>query len=58
MKEVRSFKVEDSTQIKDKATFLASNATKDSVTLYVAQQQQYDEHHDCHTQERDGELRL
>jgi len=58
VKEVRSFKVEYSTQIKDKATFLASNATKDSVTLYVAQQQQYDEHHDSHTQERDGELRL
>jgi len=38
VKEVRSFKVEDSTQIKDKATFLASNATKDSLTLYLAQQ--------------------
>ena len=38
MKEVRSFKVEDSTQIKDKATFFASNATKDSLTLYLAQQ--------------------
>jgi len=38
VKEVRSFKVEDSTQIKDKATFLASNATKDCLTLYLAQQ--------------------
>ena len=38
MKEVKSFKVEDSTQIKDKATVLASNATKDSLTLYLAQQ--------------------
>jgi len=38
VKEVRSFKVEDSTQIKDTATFLASNATKDSLALYLAQQ--------------------
>jgi len=35
---IRSYNVEDSTQIRDKSTFLASNATKDSLTLYLAQQ--------------------
>ncbi|KAG0711912.1 hypothetical protein GWK47_019569 [Chionoecetes opilio] len=38
LKEIRSYKVEDSTQIRDKSTFLASNATKDSLTLYLAHQ--------------------
>ena len=38
LKEIRSFKVEDSTQIKDKTMFLASNITKDSLTIYLAQQ--------------------
>lgn len=32
------YKVEDSTQIRDKSTFLASNTTKDSLTVYLAQQ--------------------
>ena len=38
VKEIRSYNVEDSTRITDKSTFLASNATKDSLTLYLAQQ--------------------
>ena len=38
LKETRSYKVEDSTQIRDKFMFLASNTTKDSLTLYLAQQ--------------------
>ena len=38
MKEIRSYNVEDSTQIWDKSTILASNATKNSLTLYLAQQ--------------------
>ena len=38
MEEIRSYNVEDSTQIRDKSTFLASSATKDSLTLYLAQQ--------------------
>lgn len=38
VKDIRSYKVEDSTPIRDKAMFLASNATKDSLTLYLAQQ--------------------
>lgn len=37
VKEVRSFKVEDSTQIKHKANVLASRVTKDSIALYLAQ---------------------
>lgn len=36
--EIRSYKVDDSTQIRDESMFLASNATKDSLTLYLAQQ--------------------
>ena len=34
---IRSYIVEESTCIKDKGTFLASNDTKDSLTLYLAQ---------------------
>jgi hypothetical protein len=37
-KRTRSYIVEDSTSITDKVTFLASNDTKDSLTLYLAQQ--------------------
>ena len=33
---IRSYIVEESTCIKDKGTFLASNDTKDSLTLYLA----------------------
>ena len=36
-KRIRSCIVEESTCIKDKGTFLASNDTKDSLTLYLAQ---------------------
>jgi hypothetical protein len=32
------YKVDDSTQIMDKSMFLASNSTKDSLSLYLAQQ--------------------
>ena len=35
---IRSYKVEYSTRIRDKKMFLASNETKDSLTLYLAQQ--------------------
>ena len=34
----RSYIVEDGTSIRDKATFLSTNNTKDSLTLYIAQQ--------------------
>ncbi|CAM1307414.1 Uncharacterised protein r2_g1730 [Pycnogonum litorale] len=37
-KAIRSYIVEDSTSIRDKCLFLSSNATKDSLTLYIAQQ--------------------
>jgi len=37
-KAIRSYIVEDSTSIRDKSLFLSSNATKDSLTLYLAQQ--------------------
>ena len=37
LKEIRPYKVEDSTQIRDKSMFLASNASKDSLTLYPVQ---------------------
>lgn len=37
-KGINSYIVEDATCIKDKGTFLASNETKDSLTLYLAQQ--------------------
>jgi len=36
-KGIRSYIVQDSTCIRDKGTFLASNDTKDSLTLYLAQ---------------------
>jgi hypothetical protein len=35
---IRSYKVDDSTQIMDKSMFLERNSTKDSLTLYLAQQ--------------------
>ena len=38
VKAIRSYIVEDSTAINDKSLFLSSNATKDSLTLYLAQQ--------------------
>jgi len=38
VKAIRSYIVDDSTAIKDKSLFLSSNATKDSLTLYLAQQ--------------------
>ena len=37
-KGIRSYKVEHSTVIRDKNTFLSSNSTKDSLTMYLAQQ--------------------
>src|SRR5437867_10538582 len=37
-KGIRSYVVEDSTVIRDKDVFLSSNSTKDSLTLYLAQQ--------------------
>ena len=36
LKEISSFKVEDLTKIISKSMFLASSATKDSLTLYLA----------------------
>lgn len=38
VKGVKSYIVEDSTRIKDQKSFLASNSTKDSLTIYLAQQ--------------------
>lgn len=58
LKAIRSYKVDDSTQIMDKSMFLASNSTKDSLPGSATYWQQHSQHSEGHTQERDGELWL